>query len=212
MKLQEAIAKSGVVAVLRNATPDNIKEVVETLKESGVFAIEITVENAGGYAAIEACKEIDCIALGAGTVLTIDQARKALAAGATFIVSPILDVEVVRYCKLRNVEVVPGVFTPSEIAQAAFAGADMVKLFPAVQLGPNYLKNIKAPLPSIPIMVTGGIDIDNAFDYLSAGASAIGIGSQLVDLKKSGTEGFLEGIRQRSLEFVRVAEKVRETK
>lgn len=212
MKLQEAIAKSGIVAVLRNATPDNIKEVVETLKESGVFAIEITVENAGGYDAIEACKDIGGIALGAGTVLTLEQARKALVAGAMFIVSPILDVEVVKYCKLRNVEVVPGVFTPSEIAKAAFAGADMVKLFPAVQLGPNYLKNIKAPLPSIPIMVTGGIDIDNAFDYLSAGASAIGIGSQLVDLKKSGTEGFLEGIRQRSLEFVRVAEKVRETK
>jgi 2-dehydro-3-deoxyphosphogluconate aldolase/(4S)-4-hydroxy-2-oxoglutarate aldolase len=211
MKLQEAIAKSGVVAVLRNATASNIREVVETLKESGVFAIEITVENEGGYAAVEACKDIDGIALGAGTVLTLDQARKALVAGATFIVSPILDVEVVKYCKLRNVEVVPGAFTPSEITKAAFAGADMVKLFPAVQLGPDYLKNIKAPLPRIPIMVTGGIGLDNAYDYLSAGASAIGIGSQLVDLKKSGSEGFLENIRQRSREFVSIVEKARKT-
>jgi len=202
MKLQESIQASGVVAVIRQADPLSIVEVVKALKKGGITAIEITVENKGGYEALEVCSSMRDIALGAGTVLTLDQAKQSIQAGAQFIVSPILNETVVRYCVDQGIEVIPGVFTPTEIYHAILAGAKTVKIFPAAQLGPSYLKNIKVPLPPVSFMVTGGIDSKNAGDYIAAGASAVGIGSQLVDMKRKDQADFLENITSRAAEFV----------
>ncbi len=202
MNLQESIQQSGIVAVIRHADATNIVKVVEALKAGGITAIEITVENEGGYEAIRACVSIADIALGAGTVLTLQQTHKSIQAGARFIVSPILDKAVVQYCVTNGIEVIPGVFTPTEIYQAIQAGAKTVKIFPAIQLGPSYLKNIKAPLPAVSFMVTGGIDFDNIADYIAAGAQAVGIGSQLVDMRRKDKPDFLEKITQNAYEFV----------
>jgi 2-dehydro-3-deoxyphosphogluconate aldolase/(4S)-4-hydroxy-2-oxoglutarate aldolase len=202
MKLQESIQSSGVVAVIRHADAVSIIGVVEALKKGGITAIEITVENKGGYEAIEVCSSLTDIALGAGTVLTFEQAKQSIQAGAKFIVSPILNEAVVRYCVDQGIEVIPGVFTPTEIYHAIQAGAKTVKIFPAAQLSPAYLKNIKAPLPPVSFMVTGGIDAKNAGDYIAAGASAVGIGSQLVDMKQKDQVNFLENITARAVEFV----------
>jgi len=202
MKLQDSIQSSGVVAVIRHADAVSIIGVVEALKKGGITAIEITVENKGGYEAIEVCSSLTDIALGAGTVLTLEQAKQSIQAGAKFIVSPILNEAVVRYCVDQGIEVIPGVFTPTEIYHAIQAGAKTVKIFPAAQLSPAYLKNIKAPLPPVSFMVTGGIDAKNAGDYIAAGASAVGIGSQLVDMKQKDQVNFLENIIARAIEFV----------
>jgi 2-dehydro-3-deoxyphosphogluconate aldolase / (4S)-4-hydroxy-2-oxoglutarate aldolase len=202
MKLHESIQSSGVVAVIRHADALSIISVVEALKKGGITAIEITVENKGGFQAIEVCSSLTDIALGAGTVLTLEQAKQSIQAGAKFIVSPILNEAVVRYCIDQGIDVIPGVFTPTEIYHAIQAGAKTVKIFPAAQLSPAYLKNIKAPLPPVSFMVTGGIDAKNAGDYIAAGASAVGIGSQLVDMKQKDQVNFLENITARAIEFV----------
>jgi 2-dehydro-3-deoxyphosphogluconate aldolase/(4S)-4-hydroxy-2-oxoglutarate aldolase len=209
MRLQESIQSTGIVAVIRHADPSSILDVVNALKKGGITAIEITVENEGGYESLKVCSSLKDIALGAGTVLSIDQAKQSIASGASFIVSPILNETVVRYCAQEGIEVIPGVFTPTEIYQAILAGAKTVKIFPAAQLGPAYLKNIKAPLPPVSLMVTGGIDAKNAADYLTAGANAVGIGSQLVDMRQKDQPGFLENITAKAAKFVALVKKVK---
>ena len=209
MDLQTSIKETGIVAVIRHADPIRITEVVNALKKGGITAIEITVENEGGYEAIKVCAKLEGIALGAGTVLNLEQAKKSIDAGARFIVSPILDEAVVRYCTDQSITMIPGVFTPTEIYRAILAGAKTVKIFPAAQLGPAYLKNIKAPLPPVSFIVTGGIDNKNAADYIAAGASAVGIGSQLVDMRQNDQPDFLTNNTARATEFVALVNKTR---
>jgi 2-dehydro-3-deoxyphosphogluconate aldolase/(4S)-4-hydroxy-2-oxoglutarate aldolase len=122
----------------------------------------------------------DRVLLGAGTVLDTKKAGDAIEAGARYIVAPNTNFAVIRFCNDRDVAVMPGALTPTEVAAAWDAGADCVKLFPAELVGIPYLKALRAPLPDIPIMPTGGVDVDNAADWLRAGAVALGVGSQLV--------------------------------
>lgn len=173
-----------VVAVIRHATADNIVKPVLALIKGGVKGIEITVENNGGYEAIKKLASLkEDFYLGAGTVLNKSMAKKAIQAGATFVVSPILDQEVIQEAHDSNVLAIPGVLTPTEIHQAIMLGADMVKIFPVINMGASYVKNIKAPLPNIPIMVTGGVTLDNAHEFHHA--DVLGLGSQLIDLSKT---------------------------
>lgn len=173
-----------VVAVIRHATADNIVKPVLALIKGGVKGIEITVENDGGYEAIKKLASLkEDFYLGAGTVLNKSMAKKAIQAGATFVVSPILDQEVIQEAHDSNVLAIPGVLTPTEIHQAIMLGADMVKIFPVINMGASYVKNIKAPLPNIPIMVTGGVTLDNAHEFHHA--DVLGLGSQLIDLSKT---------------------------
>ncbi len=202
MDIKKQLLDGGVIAVIRHANKENIVPVVQALRAGGIIGIEITVENDGGFEAISACRDaFDDIALGAGTVLTVQSAKRAIESGATFIFSPILSEEVVKYSKEQGVLSIPGCYSPTEIFHAIQWGADMVKIFPAVNLGTSYIKNIRVPLPFIPMVVTGGIDLNNLGDFIKASADAVGIGSQLVDMKRLSEEGYLDLITENSRKF-----------
>ncbi len=210
MDIKQQLLQSGVIAVIRHANKDNIIPVVKALVAGGIIGIEITVENDGGFEAIAACRDaFEHIALGAGTVLSVESAQKAIECGATFIFSPILSKEVVRYSKEHGVLSIPGCYSPTEIFQAIALGADMVKIFPATNLGPTYIKNIRAPLPYIPMVVTGGIDLRNLKDFITASADAVGIGSQLVDMRKVSKEGYLDEITDNARNYVEAVKQAR---
>lgn len=205
MSAKKVIYDTGIAAVIRNATADNIVQIAAALSAGGVKVLEITVEAAGAVEAIKVAKK-SCpdMAVGAGTVLDIQDAEMALDAGAEFIFSPILDEEVVKYVKSRNAISIPGAFSPTEIYKAHLYGADFVKVFPASILGPEFLKNIRSPLPSIPIIVTGGITPENAGDFLQAGAIGIGAGSNLVDMKKANDPNFYDEITEMARKYTKV--------
>ena len=210
MDIKKKLLDGGVIAVIRHANKNNIIPVVHALRAGGIIGIEITVENDGGFEAISACRNaFDDIALGAGTVLTVESAKRAIESGATFIFSPILNEEVVKYSKEHGVLSIPGCYSPSEIFHAIQWGADMVKIFPAANLGPSYIKNIRAPLPAIPMVVTGGIDLHNLGDFIRASADAVGIGSQLVDMKKVSEDGYLDLITENARKFTEAVQQAR---
>ena len=126
------------------------------------------------------------VVLGAGTVLDSETARLAILAGAQFVVSPALNPDVIRLCHRYQVPVVPGAFTPTEIVRAMEEGADLVKIFPAAELGVSYVKAIKAALPHAPIMPTGGVNLDNVADWIKAGCAAVGVGGELTAGARTG--------------------------
>jgi 2-dehydro-3-deoxyphosphogluconate aldolase/(4S)-4-hydroxy-2-oxoglutarate aldolase len=179
------IERLGVVAVIRLQDPASLRGVVDALAEGGVRALEVTMTVPR---AIELIGELaptlpGDFLLGAGTVLDADTAHRAVRAGAQFIVSPVFRPAVIDAGHEDGVPVMPGCFTPTEILSAWEAGADVVKVFPATSVGPSYLKDIKGPLPQVKLMPTGGVSIDNAGDWLRAGAVAVGVGSALLDAK-----------------------------
>lgn len=155
------------------------------LFEGGVAAAEVTFTTPGAIEAIRAAKAAAGAGavVGAGTVLDPETARAAILAGAEFIVAPNLNIEVITMCRRYGVPVMPGAFTPTEIVAAWEAGADVVKVFPAEVGGPAYFKAIRAPLPQIRLMPTGGVDLNSALDFLEAGACCLGVGGSLVDAK-----------------------------
>lgn len=196
MNKQETIQQmkdSGVVAVMRGADADTVVDIAEALAEGGVTALELTADTPGVMNLIEdvsdALDDTDVI-VGAGTVLDEETARAAILAGAEFVVSPSFHEGVVETCNRYGVPVAPGVATPTEAVEAYQAGADMVKLFPASCLGPDFLASIKGPLGQIPIMPTGGVGPDNAGDFIEAGAECVGAGSSLVDDEAIENEDF----------------------
>jgi len=175
------IRKHRLVAVVRSTT-EQVRPIVDALLDGGVCCIEITftVPNAADVIAMVKKGYADRVILGAGTVTDPKRAAEAIEAGARYIVAPNTNFDVMRLCAERDVAVMPGAFTPTEIATAWHAGADCVKLFPASLGGIPYLKAIRAPLPEVPLMPTGGVNADNAADWLRAGAVALGVGSALV--------------------------------
>lgn len=180
-----AVEEAGVVAVIRLKQAAKVSAVIDTLAAGGVRVLEITMTVPG---AIEVIREIsgalpDGVILGAGTVLDADTARRVIDAGARFIVAPTFDPDTIRACHERDVPMMPGCFSPTEILRAWQLGADVVKVFPATSLGPGYIKDVRAPLPDIKLMPTGGVTPENAGDWITAGAVAVGIGSSLVDAK-----------------------------
>ena len=192
------LIENKVVAIIRGATKDNVVKVVETLSSNGIKCIEITVEEDGAIEAINVLNALNIDAcIGAGTVLTLEDAKKVIEANAKFIFAPILNKEVVSYANSKNIPIIPGALTPNEIYEAINAGADAVKIFPIEAMGTNYLKSLKAPLPKIPMFVTGGVSVDNAKTYLNNGADGIGMGSWLVDLKKVSNSDFYEVLEEK---------------
>lgn len=171
-----------IIPVLRKIPYEKSKEIVQALYAGGVRAVEITMESDRAESIIQETIEKygEKMNVGAGTVLSIDDCKRAIEAGAQFIVSPSFDEEVVAYAVKSGVPVIPGVFTPSEMLRADKAGAAMVKLFPASVLGPGFIKDVLGPLSHIDIMTTGGITKETAKEYLDAGAVAVGAGSALL--------------------------------
>lgn len=178
----QQIESTGLVAIIRASGSGELVEVVNALREGGVTCIEVTMTTPNALEVIKAAREQvgDAAAIGVGTVLDAETARAAILAGAQFVVAPITDMPTIELCKRYSVPVMPGALTPTEIVRAWQAGADFVKVFPTGSLGSQYLKDIRGPLPQIKIIPTGGITLDNAAEFIKAGASALGIGSALV--------------------------------
>ena len=180
-----AIQQSGVVAVIRMKDAAKLRAVVEAIAEGGVRAIEVTMTVPGAIDLIRtlAGSLPADILLGAGTVTDAATARAVIDAGARYVVSPVFRREVIAACHERDVAAAPGCFTPTEILDAHECGADVVKVFPATALGPQFIKDVRAPLPQVKLMPTGGVSLDNAGDWIRAGAIAVGVGSALLDAR-----------------------------
>lgn len=188
MNREEVIQRtrsSGLIAILRHTDATRAIETAEALSQAGVEVIEVTLNTAGALGMLAAIADHfgPRLVVGAGTVLSVDAAQAAVGAGARLIVCPHFDEAIVRYAVEREVAVVPGAFTPTEIFRAWSAGASFVKVFPAGPVGPRYIKDILAPLNQVPLIPTGGVTLANAADFIRAGASALGLGSALVDPK-----------------------------
>ncbi|HEX5417558.1 MAG TPA: bifunctional 4-hydroxy-2-oxoglutarate aldolase/2-dehydro-3-deoxy-phosphogluconate aldolase [Chloroflexota bacterium] len=188
MNREEVIARtraSGVIAIMRHTEAARAVETAEALLGAGIEIIEVTMNTAGALGMITALGKHfgDRVVVGAGTVLSVDAAREAVAAGARVLVSPHLDEAIVAYAVESGVAVAPGAFTPTEIFRGWSAGASFVKVFPAGPVGPRYLKDVLAPLNQIPLIPTGGVNLENAAEFIRAGAAALGLGSALVDPK-----------------------------
>jgi len=199
-----------IAAVVRSDDTSKAIGAVQACFDGGVKAIEVTFTMPEPIKTIKAVKEKfgDGVLLGAGTVLSVNDAKAAIEAGATFIVSPITDLEVVKFCNGKDIAVLPGAMTPTEIYNAWRNGADWVKVFPASQFGPAYFKALKAPLPKIPIMPTGGVSAANAGEWLAAGAEALAVGGELVD-KKALKDGKFEVITKNARELMAAVEAFR---
>ncbi|WP_433366932.1 bifunctional 4-hydroxy-2-oxoglutarate aldolase/2-dehydro-3-deoxy-phosphogluconate aldolase [Actinoplanes sp. CA-142083] len=180
-----AVIRSGIVAILRAPTADGFAAVADVLVGAGVTALEITLTSHGAIDAIAGLRRQlpGSVAIGAGTVLTEDDAKAAVDAGAAFLVSPVLNVDLVAN---SPVPFFPGTSTPTEMYAAYRAGAPIVKLFPAAGLGPRFLRDVRGPLPQISVMPTGGIKIEDIADWLLAGAKAVGVGGPLIGDAASG--------------------------
>ena len=178
-----SIRKSGVVAVVRTHKSDRVTAIAEALLEGGLSAIEITTSVPGAVDVLRTLSGAlgNRILLGAGTVLDIETAKRFIDAGARFIISPIFRGDLLRLCHDHDVAVAPGCFTPTEIFEAWEVGADFVNVFPATTLGPAYFRELRGPLPHLPIIPTGGVTLDNVADWIAAGAVAVGVGTALLD-------------------------------
>ena len=175
----------GVVAVIRMKDPARLRAVVDAMAEGGVRALEVTMTVPGAVDLIRALASSlpDGFLLGAGTVTDAATARAVIDAGACFVVGPVFRPDVIAACHERDVAAMPGCFSPTEILAAHECGADIVKVFPATMLGPQFIRDVRAPLPQVKLMPTGGVTLDNAGDWIRAGAVAVGLGSALLDAK-----------------------------
>ncbi len=176
------INSSGVVAVIRRQRSEDVLPLAEALVKGGVTTLEITVDSDRSYQLIgEVKKHLGTTALvGAGTVLDAETAHTAIQAGADFIFSPTFNTDLIEMTKRYGVISIPGVLTPSEMVEAYQAGADLVKIFPASAFGPSYIKDLQGPLGHIPMIPTGGVNVENIGTYIANGAVAAGVGGSLV--------------------------------
>lgn len=175
------IRDTGLISILRGIDSDKICDVVDTMRQNGMRLVEVTLDTPDALQSIQKISEIFSgdMFIGAGTVLDRETARQAISAGAKFILAPTLDISVIECCRENGVLPIPGVFSPSEIALAKSAGADLVKVFPANLLGTGYIKKMLNLFVNLEILAVGGIDLNNVGDYISAGALGAGIGSKL---------------------------------
>ncbi|MBS3813423.1 bifunctional 4-hydroxy-2-oxoglutarate aldolase/2-dehydro-3-deoxy-phosphogluconate aldolase [Candidatus Bipolaricaulota bacterium] len=172
---------------MRAKSPEKLLRAARAIKEGGVFCIEVSMTTPNALQVIsEVSKELDEVVIGAGTVLDPETARTVILAGAEYIVSPTLDVKTVETARRYDRLVAPGAFTPTEILRAWEAGADVVKVFPASRLGPKFISDVKAPLPQLSLMPTGGVNVENAAEFIRAGADLICAGSALLDKEAMG--------------------------
>jgi len=197
------IEQSAIIAIVRLDHSRELVQVARAIAEGGVRAIEFTMTTPNALQTITAtAKELgDRILLGAGTVLDAETARAAILAGAEFVVAPTLNQKVIETCHRYDKAVIPGAYTPTEVLTAWEWGADLVKVFPADAGGPAYLRAISAPLPQIRLVAVGGVSLENAAQFVHAGARAVGVGSHLVD-KKLVAEGRFEALTDRAKAFV----------
>lgn len=190
----EIILATKVIAVIRMADSQKVLKVSQALQEGGVRALEITMTTPSALELIASLaeKKAPGILIGAGTVLDVATATRAIQARADFIVSPVLNVDLIQACRRSDVFVVPGAFTPTEILMAWEKGADVVKVFPAGSVGPKYFQDIKGPLPHVRLMPTGGVTLKNAREFIECGACCVALGTALLDKRAIDSEDWAE--------------------
>ena len=199
----ERIHAGRIIAILRGDFQGLELEIAAVLVQAKITAIEVTLNSANAFATIErlATGVGDKVAIGAGTVLRVDEMQRASAAGARFIISPNRDVTVIEATKREGIFSIPGCYTPSEICEALKAGADAIKLFPCAGLGPAFVRAMRGPFGSIRMVPTGGVTPQTATEYMAAGAWAVGVGSELVGLDVLAIGG-LDRLQTKAAAFV----------
>jgi 2-dehydro-3-deoxyphosphogluconate aldolase/(4S)-4-hydroxy-2-oxoglutarate aldolase len=205
----ERIRQTGLIPVVRAESSDQAIGAVAALKSGGLDILEVTMTVPGAIEVIQSLVAEcgDETVIGAGTVLDPETAQACIQAGAQFIVSPALNEETIDLCRRQEVVIFPGALTPTEVVRAWKAGADAVKVFPAGAVGgASYLKALKAPMPQIELIPTGGVSLKTAADFIKAGAMALGVGADLVDPKalREGNNALLTERAREFLEIVRV--------
>lgn len=209
-KSVDRIVKSGVVAIMRAKTSNQLLEAAKAILAGGVTAIEVTMTTPGALGVIQEAVNTfsDEVIFGAGSVLDAETARAAILAGAQFIVCPTLNLRTIEICHRYSIPVMPGAYTPTEVLTAWESGATFVKVFPASVGGPAYIKALKGPLPQVKMVAVGGVDLSNTADFIRAGCEVVGIGGELVNQKLLDNREF-ETITQRALQFRSEVEKGR---
>jgi 2-dehydro-3-deoxyphosphogluconate aldolase/(4S)-4-hydroxy-2-oxoglutarate aldolase len=199
----DLIRETGVVAIMRATSSEQLIAAADAIKAGGVRVIEVTMTTPGALTVVEQAtsKYGEDVLFGAGSVLDAETARAAILAGAGFVVAPTLDLATIALCNRYSIPVMPGCYTPSEMLTAWQAGADMVKLFPASVGGPALVKAIRAPLPQLEIVPVGGVNLDTAADFIRNGAAALGVGSSLVNQRLLDTRDMGE-LAQRAKAFI----------
>lgn len=202
MSILSQLLQYKIVAIVRGAQPQDVPFIADALYNGGVRAVEITLNSDRAFEVIKNISRSmkDKMLVGAGTVLDAASAAEAIDAGAQFIIAPSLDVETIKLTKERNRISIPGAFTATEIVAAYKWGADLIKVFPASD--PKYIKDLKGPLNHIPMMPTGGVNLDNINDFQKAGAVAFGIGSALVDTQQAATPDYLARLTENAARFI----------
>lgn len=202
MSTLSKITENRIIAIIRGLPPEHVLEVARALYEGGIRVLEITMNSEEPLAAIRKVTEAFGVRMvvGAGTVLDTEMAAAAVAAGARFVLSPIVERDVIQVTKDLGAVSIPGAYTPTEIYTAFKWGADLIKVFPATS--PGYIRELAGPLPQIPLLPTGGITPQNIKDYGDAGAVGFGIGSALVNTKQPLTAQSLETITEKARQFV----------
>jgi len=192
-----------VIGILRGYTASQVEHIILASAKGGLRNIEITMNSAGAAELIKLAADVADgeMNVGAGTVCTLKDLDTALSAGATFIVTPIVNADVIQRCKQEQIPIIPGGFTPTEIYNAWQLGADMVKIFPANQFGPGYIKDVKGPLNQIKLVPTGGITIQNLPEYHKNGAYGFGVATPLFD-KRQVEAGAWDWVEQQARAFV----------
>jgi len=197
------IRETGLIAIMRAKSPDQLIAAADAIKKSGVKVIEVTMTTPGALSVIrEAINKYGSdVLFGAGTVLDPETARAAILAGAGFIVAPVLNFKVIALCNRYSIPIIPGCFSPTEMLQAWEGGADMIKLFPADFGGPSLVKSILAPLPQLEVIPVGGVNIDTAAAFIENGATALGVGSSLINQKLLDSND-MEELTRRASAFI----------
>ncbi|MDI3547827.1 MAG: 2-dehydro-3-deoxyphosphogluconate aldolase / (4S)-4-hydroxy-2-oxoglutarate aldolase [Halanaerobiales bacterium] len=211
-QILQVVEETGLVAVIRGMEPAKMAKIAKALVAGGVKALEITMNSPQPLKMIEEVKSLlegTDVIVGAGTVLDQESARAAIIAGAEFIFAPNLNLKVIELCRRYDKLVMPGVMTPTEIVTAWEAGADLVKIFPANVVGPAFIKGVKAPLNQVKMIPTGGINLDNAADFIKAGAVALGVGGSLLDKEIIANEDY-EALTGRARAFQKIVKEARE--
>jgi len=203
----ELFNKLPVVGILRGFGAVAVENIVTASAQGGLCNIEITMntKNAAELIGLARDTAADSMNVGAGTICTIDDLKTALDAGAKFIVTPIVNPDVIKACKDKGVPVFPGALTPTEVYNAWQFGADIIKIFPGNRLGPTYLKDLKGPLSNIKLMPTGGVTVEKLQEYHECGADAFGVGGSLFDKDKIASADW-SWIRQQTARFVQAYE------
>ncbi|MDW7658484.1 MAG: bifunctional 4-hydroxy-2-oxoglutarate aldolase/2-dehydro-3-deoxy-phosphogluconate aldolase [Bacillota bacterium] len=196
--LTEMIRRHRVIAIMRHLPDEQVEPVFSALADAGIRLIEITMNTSGAAEQISRVigQFSDRMMIGAGTVSTPGRARIALSAGAQFLVTPNLDLEVIAMAKEHHCPIMPGVLTPTEMMAAIKAGVVTLKLFPASQLGPAYVKDVLAPLDDLNLVAVGGVTQDNAAEWINAGCIGVGMGSSLLDKDLMRVRNYAEIVRR----------------